>query len=125
MTFQEQMVNLWQNIFEGENRLICYIGFCMLSFAVPFVLIWLYGGIIELYFYMVLRRRYPEEWESMRKTAKIKGINYYYKKWLKGEVDAVNPFCKIWRIHDLFGKIILGVWFVIALIVGVAALSLH
>jgi len=122
LSFVDKMVELWHNLFQGEKKLIFFVGFCMLTFAVPFFLIWLSGGLIELYFYMVLRKKYPVKWESMKAVSKTKGINYYYKRWLKREINTDNPFCNIWHVHDLFGKLCLRIWFAVILIVGMAVL---
>ena len=122
MSFYEQMIELWHNIFQGEKKFIFYIGFCMLTFAVPFLSIWIYAGLINLYYYIVLRKKYPEIWNSINMTNKKHGSQFYYKQWLKGEIDINDPFCKIRHRLDIFGKICIGIWITLIFVVGLSAL---
>ena len=121
-SFPTDFVELWGKMFEGGDRFKYYIGFCMITFVVPFLLIWLTGGYIEFYFYFFLRKRYPDEWAEMTKQAKQSSTQKHYKEWLKGKVDKVSPFCEIWHMHDIFGKICLGLWAIVIITVGVIAL---
>lgn len=122
MTFIEQMLDMWQNIFEGERKFVFFIGFCIVTFAVPFLAIWLSCGLSELYFWMYLRKRYPEIWKKRSLVCKTKGANYYYKCWLKGEIDKDDPFCKITHKHDIFGKVCLVLWAMVVFSVGTIAI---
>ena len=122
MTFSEQMLDIWQNMFTGERKFIFYVGFCILTFVVPFFAIWLSCGMIQLYSYIFLRKKYPEKWTKMMTVSKTKGINYYYKCWLKGEIDKDDIFCKLHHMHDLFGKVCLLIWALTVLSVGILAL---
>lgn len=123
MILTEQFIDLWQNVFTGDKKLVFFIGFCILTFAFPFLCIWLSCGMVELYFRIFLRRKYPEKWMEMREACVTKGFNFYYKNWLKGQSNSDDPFCKIWHIHDMFGKLCLGIWLIIVLVVGITALA--
>lgn len=121
-SFADNMVELWNNLFQGHERFKFYCGFCMVTFGVAFMLIWGYIAWINLYSYVAMRKKYPAEWKWMLDLSRKRGKNKLYKEWIKDNTNCDNPFWRICRRKELFGKICLGVWFVIALSVGVAVL---
>jgi len=122
MTFHDQMIDLWQNIFTGDRKFIFYVGFCIVTFGVPFLSIWIYAVLMNFYFYVVLRKKYPEIYSNIKTANKDHSTEFYYKQWLKGKIDINDPFCRIRHRHDVFGKIFIGIWIVLILSVGIIAL---
>jgi hypothetical protein len=121
MTFYEQMIDLWQNMFEGERKFIFFVVFCMITFAVPFLLIWLHLGFINLCSFTILRRKHPEEWKWINEMRKRGGYKVY-KNWIQGKNGCDGPIWRVFHGHEVFGKVCLGIWFIIVFTVGVFAL---
>jgi len=122
VTFYEQMLDLWHNIFQGEKQFMYFIGFCMITFAPPFFLILLQKVIMNLHFYFVLRKRHPEEWKWIVETSRKRGNYKVYKNWLTDKSNYGRPFWLAYRQSELFGKICLAVWCVVVLAVALAAI---
>ncbi len=122
MAFYEQMLDLWHNIFEGEEQFKYYIGFCIVTFAPSFILIWLQTGIMSLYFYFVLRKKHPEEWKWIVETSRKRGSYKVYKNWIKDKSNSDSLFWLACRQRELFGKICVAIWCVVILAVGLAAI---
>jgi len=123
-SFANDMVELWHNLFQGEKKFIFFIGFCMITFGVPFLLIWLSAVWFDLYCNFCLRKRDPEAWKEARKRHGNNGFRFHrdFRKWLKEEYDPDDVFFKTWRKFDRFGKICLLIWFVFVVLVAIAVI---
>jgi len=121
-SFADNMVELWSNLFQGNERFKFYLGFCIVTFGVPFILIWAHGVATTLYFYLVLGKKYPEEWKWLVDTGRKRGNLKLYKKWIGDKGNCDNPFWRIYRGRETFGKTCLALWFAVILVVGIAVL---
>jgi hypothetical protein len=122
MSFFESLPLIWKGIFFGEERLKFFFGFCIVSFAIPFLLIYFSGLFVGLYVRLFIRRRYPESFKMYLDLCKTKNNDSYYKAWLKGDIDKEDSLGIALNVHDKFGKVCLAIWLVAVASVGLVAL---
>jgi len=119
-SLENTVILFYNELFKGDHRYMFLIGFIMVTFSIPFVLIWAGLGFVNIYTRLYLKKVDPENWEKYHKSS----FAFYkdYKKWLKGEGESDNVFFKVYKKYEQFGKICFYIWIVFVAIVAITVI---
>jgi hypothetical protein len=113
----DTVVLFYNELFKGDHRYMFLIGFIMVTFSIPFVLILAGFGFFTIYARLYLKKVDLESWEKYYKNSFT--FHKDYKKWLKGEYEGDSVFFKVYRKYEKFGKICFYTWLFFVVIIAI------
>jgi hypothetical protein len=115
--------SIFHAMFAGDERLKWYGAFCACTLMAVSMLFFLSLVIMELYFAVYLRKRFPDEWAAYKKCQSELTTYGHYRKWVIANHQEASPFYRLWNRQRQFGQVCLWVWISVIAISGLLALA--
>ena len=98
---------------ENDQKYMVLLAFVIVTFVALVFLRFLIELCFGIYAGFRLKKLDPEGWERFKGYKR----NSVYKKWLKGEYNPDDIFCKLYKRYDGFGNLCFVIWLILFLLV--------